>query len=161
MQSQKGFTLMELMIAVGLVAILAAIAMPSYVGYTQRAARSVVQADLVNAAAAMERRKAQDFTYGNATIGVGPNFTVQSVSPFDAPTGEQKYNLTRTFLKADGTAAASGDTITGFEILAVSTGRLATGKSEALKINHLGQRCYKALAASVTDCTIGTDPTWK
>lgn len=161
MQSQKGFTLMELMIAVGLVAILAAIAVPSYTGYTQRAARSALQADLTNAASAMERRKAQDFTYANATIGIGPTFTIQSVSPFDSAPGEQKYNLTLTFLKADGTAAGTGDTIAGYEILAVSTGRLATGKTEALKINHLGQRCHKSLAASVNNCTIGTDPTWK
>lgn len=161
MQSQKGFTLMELMIAVGLVAILAALAMPSYTAYTQRAARAAVQADLMAAAGAMERRKAQDFTYANATVGNLATNTIQSRSPSDAVAGEEKYTLSLIFLKNDGTVAAAGDAVGGYEIQALSTGRLANGKTEALKINHLGQKCYKALGASVTTCTIGSDPTWK
>lgn len=157
-QQQNGFTLMELMIAVALVAILTMIAIPSFRGYAERTARATVQGDLSAAAAAMERRKAQNFSYAGATAGTGPSDTVNSVSPSDAPAADAKYTLSIIFLESDGTAAEAGDPVTGYELLAVSTANFATGKAEAFKINNSGQRCYKAPAPGVTDCVIGTDP---
>lgn len=154
---QQGFTLMELMIAVGLVAILTAMAVPAYVGYAQRSARATVEGDLAAAAAAMERHKSQNFTYKGAAAGT----TFPASSPTDAKPGEQKYNLTVIFLNSAGNVAAATDTITGYEVQALSTGIFAKGKTEALKINHLGRKCYKKLGASVTACAIGTDePNW-
>lgn len=145
MSTQKGFTLMELMIGVALVAILTMIAVPSYQSYVLRSARANVQADLMVAAGAMERHRAQSFTYATAI----PGTTFIDRSPADAAAGSERYTLTLVNLSA-----------TTYEVRAVSTGNLASGKTEALKINHLGQKCYKALAAGVTDCTIGTDRTW-
>jgi len=46
----RGFTLIELMIAVGIVAILAAIAYPSYLRYTVRSNRAAAQSYLMDAA---------------------------------------------------------------------------------------------------------------
>lgn len=153
MRLSKGFTLLELMISVALVAIIAMLAIPSYQSYIQRAARSSVQADLMSAASVMERRRAQNFTYDGATAGTASTDTFSSVSPADAPAGQHKYNLTLTFVEVS-------DQVVGFEILAVSNGNFASGKTEALKINHLGQKCISALAVGVTDCTLGTDPSW-
>lgn len=156
MKKQQGFTLMELMIAVALVGILAIIAVPAYQGYVQRGARAAVQADLVADATTMERLKAQNFTYAGATTGT----TFPAISPRDASAGQQKYNITLTYLKSDGTVAASGDPIAGFTITALSTTIFDKSKTEALKIDHTGRKCYKALAVGVTDCTLGTDPSW-
>lgn len=160
MKKQQGFTLMELMIAVALVALLTMMSVPAYVGYTERAARATVQADLATAASALERRKAQNFTYRDATAGIASTDTFSSRSPSDAAPGEHKYNITLTLLKSDGTPIGVGEVPTGYEVLAVSTSTFANGKSEALKVNHLGQKCYKPLAAGTTNCAIGTDPTW-
>lgn len=160
MKKQQGFTLMELMIAVALVALLTMMSVPAYVGYSERAARATVMADLATAASALERRKAQNFTYAGATAGPANTDTFSSRSPSDAPAGEQKYNITLTLLKSDGTAVAVGDVPAGYEVLAVSTSVFAKGKSEALKLNHLGQKCYKPLGTGVTNCTFGTDKTW-
>lgn len=150
---QQGFTLMELMIAVGLVAILTAMAVPAYVGYGQRSARATVEGDLAAAAAAMERHKSQNFTYKGAATGT----TFPANSPVDAAAGQQKYTLSIIFLNSAGNVAAATDTVTGYEIQAVSTGLFDKSKTEALKINHLGRKCYKKLAVAVTTCVIGTD----
>lgn len=160
MKKQQGFTLMELMIAVALVALLTMMSVPAYVGYTERAARATVQADLATAASALERRKAQNFTYAGATIGTANTDTVSSLSPSDATPGQQKYNISLTFLKSDGTPVGVGDVPAGYEVLAVSTSVFAKGKSEALKLNHLGQKCYKPLGVGVTDCAFGADKPW-
>lgn len=161
MKPQAGFTLIELMIAVALVAILTLIAVPAYQGYSERAARANVQADLMAAAAAMERRKSQNFTYAGATAGTAATDTFPSISPTDADVGKQKYNLTLRLLTAGGTVAAPGNVVARYEILAISTTNFKGGQQEALKIDDQGRKCYKPLAASVTDCVYGTDGTWK
>ncbi|MDI3381954.1 type IV pilin protein [Xenophilus aerolatus] len=62
-QSAKGFTLIELMIVVAVVAILAAIAYPSYQEYVMRSRRVEGQSMLNDAAARMERWRAQNGSY--------------------------------------------------------------------------------------------------
>ena len=53
--SQRGFTLLELMIVVVIIAILAAIALPAYTKYVQRTRRSDGQSALFNAQQAEEK----------------------------------------------------------------------------------------------------------
>lgn len=54
-RASRGFTLIELMVAVGIVAILAAIAYPAYSGYTVAANRSAAQQFLLDVASRQER----------------------------------------------------------------------------------------------------------
>jgi type IV pilus assembly protein PilE len=65
---QRGITLIELLIAVSVVGILTAVAMPSYSEYTRRAARSDAQLTLQAAATWLERRYAEcnSYTFINA-----------------------------------------------------------------------------------------------
>lgn len=70
MQS-RGFTLIELMVAVAIFAVVAAIAVPIYTQYTQRGYRAEVQADMLACAQAFERANAVDFTYANVLDGGG------------------------------------------------------------------------------------------
>jgi type IV pilus assembly protein PilE len=64
---KNGFSLIELMIAVGIVGILAAIAIPSYAAYVKRANRSDATRSLSYTAQALERCYSQNFTYAAAT----------------------------------------------------------------------------------------------
>jgi type IV pilus assembly protein PilE len=60
---EKGFTLIELMIVVAVVAVLAAIAYPSYQEYVMRSRRVEGQSLLSDAAARLERWRAQNGKY--------------------------------------------------------------------------------------------------
>jgi type IV pilus assembly protein PilE len=89
--SQKGFTLIELMIVVAIIGIIAAIAYPSYVEYTDRTRRSVAQGALTGLAGAMERYYASSNTYQGAGAG-GADTGAPGIYPDEAPLdGAQKY----------------------------------------------------------------------
>lgn len=62
----RGFTLIELMITMAIIAILAAIAYPSYQNYVLRTNRSVAAACLQEMAQQMERRYTTTMVYNSA-----------------------------------------------------------------------------------------------
>ena len=64
---QKGFTLIELMIAVAIVAILAAIALPNYSSYVVRAKRSAAQSQMMDIANREQQFLLADRSYADQT----------------------------------------------------------------------------------------------
>jgi type IV pilus assembly protein PilE len=92
----KGFTLIELMITVVIIAILAAIAVPSYQNQVQKTRRADAQGALTGLANAMERYFTNNNTYAGAAVGVGGIFPAQA--PLD---GNTKY-YTLSIADADG-----------------------------------------------------------
>lgn len=86
-----GFTLIELMIAVVVVAILASIAVPSYLHYVQSARREEAKKALVQLSQYMENFYAMNMTYvGAASDGVPTGFSHIVPSDSDDP----YYSLT-------------------------------------------------------------------
>lgn len=63
-KSEKGFTLIELLIVVAIIGILAAIAIPQFAAYRQRAFNGSAQSDLRNAKTAQESLFSDNNTYG-------------------------------------------------------------------------------------------------
>lgn len=61
--SQFGFTLIELMIVVAIIAIIASIAVPSYQRYVESTRRTAAQGDLLELAQFMERRYTNGYDY--------------------------------------------------------------------------------------------------
>jgi type IV pilus assembly protein PilE len=80
MSQQHGFTLIELMVAVAVVAILSAVALPSYSAYILRSKIPVGLDALASYQARMEQSYQDTGSYGNpacsATISSVPNFTL-------------------------------------------------------------------------------------
>ncbi|SHG20370.1 type IV pilus assembly protein PilE [Microbulbifer donghaiensis] len=103
MKQQRGFTLIELMIVVAIVAILAAVAWPSYQNHIRATNRADAQGALLGLAQAMERHFTQNGTYEEAAAAdadTGAPQIFPTESPLDG--SNKTYNLVIT--AADGSS---------------------------------------------------------
>jgi len=103
--NQKGFTLIELMIVIAIIGILAAIAIPHYLGYSCKAKQSEAKSSLGAIATCQEAYKAEFDTYGNTMAKIG--FTAKGTPRYTYTLGD----ITDTTYTATATeSTAFGDT---------------------------------------------------
>jgi type IV pilus assembly protein PilE len=130
LRGQRGFTLIELMVTVAIVAILSSIAYPSYRDYIARGRRAEAQSQLMQSAQWMERYYAENYTYSQNTAGVAVT---------DAALFAARYSQSPT----SGTAAytiAVAATATTYTVTATRTGMMAGDKCGNFQITHTGVR---------------------
>ncbi len=98
----RGFTLLELMIVIAIVAVLVALAVPSYTSWVQKAARGEAQALLLTWANNQEIWRAGDTDYASDTEIVPPTHDRYTFSL--VAVGTNNYTL-----EADPTGPQVGD----------------------------------------------------
>lgn len=83
-RQQRAFSLIEILVVLAVAAVLLAVAIPVYNGYSVRAYRTQVQADLLRCAQGMERHAASAMGYANAVDVDGDGQGDQSTGPVSA-----------------------------------------------------------------------------
>ena len=120
---QVGFSLIELMIVVAIIAILTMIAYPTYTQYKVRVNRADMQSEMIRIAERLQNYKAVNYIFTNATLsGVGGVATYPNNSPvFDVTltTTAQTWLLTAT----------------------PKSGTIQTGNGSVV-LNNQGQKCW-------------------
>lgn len=140
--SSKGFTLIELMIVVVIVAILAAIAYPSYREQVYKSRRSDAQAALLNTAQVLERCYTEYNAYNNAGCPA-VNAAGNGLSSAYGSTENGYYTLSATTLTANA-----------FTLKATPQGAQSGDQCGTLTYDHIGTKGIQDAATGVTagDC---------
>jgi type IV pilus assembly protein PilE len=128
-----GFTLIELMIALAIAAILASVAYPSYLSQVAKGRRADGKQALVELAQKLERFYTERGTYAGATLG-GAGGLYPAVSPGGF------YALT-----------VSSQTADGFVIAAAPRGNQLGDACSTLGYNQLGDRSVDSGATLTVD----------
>ena len=144
--SQRGFTLIELMITLVIIAVLARIAIPSYMESVRKAKRAQAQVAITGLAQALERNFTNTNTY--ATKADGSSTVDASNQPVIYPasvptTGTAFYTLTVTFPGGATTYLITATPISG--------GQMAGDKCGNFTYDSSGLKGVTGTAA-VADC---------
>ncbi|EXF58528.1 prepilin-type N-terminal cleavage/methylation domain-containing protein [Acinetobacter radioresistens] len=147
----KGFTLVELMVVVAIVAIFAAVALPSYQEYTRRAVASQAQQEIQRLVTQLERNRARNFNYKGFSTTPDP-----VVIPVGATDAAIKYTITVRD-GADPSLALTNIGAAGqsWAIRAVSN----DSKNYNFLQTSTGLKCKNKAANLVTFTTCGTEVT--
>jgi len=132
-QYSKGFTLIELMIAVAVVGILAAIAYPSYQDSVRKSRRADAKSALLDAAQREERVFTENNQY-TATLGTGG-------LNLSATTTDGYYTLAITNAAANAAGRISTYTITATPVAGTTQAKDTT--CSAFSVNQIGVKCVK------------------
>lgn len=146
MKRTQGFTLIEVMIVVVIVAILAAVAIPSYQDSVRKTRRADAKEALTRIAALQERYFFTNNTYGTAAaLGIGSSsaegyYTINIyLTPGTDPNQCGVAPCFRAVANPVSTGAQAGDTKCGI-----------------FTLNHIGQKTAKAS----DNTTVTTDQCW-
>ncbi|WP_151745446.1 type IV pilin protein [Acinetobacter calcoaceticus] len=144
-----GFTLIELMVVVVIVAIFAAVAIPSYQAYVLRADASRAQQQIQQIAVQLTRQKSRNFNY--------KGFSVGATSPIVLPIGATGSAIKYQIMVRDGddtTKSLTDPTVLGQNW--VIRAEASDPNNFTFLFNSSGLRCKNKATSNVTYITCGT-----
>ena len=129
----RGFTLIELMIVVAIVAIIAAVALPNYFGSVRKSRRADAITEISKISQAQERWRANAPTY-SANLGTGGLLVVPAATAVSTAgtVSSSQYDMSSGFYRlrvsTDSANDASGNPLnrTSYAVLATAIGRQAS-----------------------------------
>lgn len=128
--SQSGFTLIEIMIAVAIIGVLAAISYPSYQRYVIKSKRTDMMSEIHNIASQIESRKLAQGTYSNTlTTGLGGDFPRQ---------GSALYTITFT----------PNPLTSQWSIIATPKTNTQMANDGILSLNYQGNKCRGSICGT-------------
>lgn len=140
-----GFTLLEVMVVVVIVAIFAAIAIPTYQNFIRQSAAAQAQQEVQRIATLLEQAKSRNFNYIGFNLNPNP-----TVVPFGATGTAIKYSIT-VMDGTDPTQLLSATGVAGqdYIIRALST----DNKNFSFIFSSTGLRCKKIGTSMDYNCT--------
>jgi type IV pilus assembly protein PilE len=129
----NGFTLIEMMVVVAIIAILVTIAYPSYQTYVEKTYRSTSQADFVRFSQAIEKAFVTRFTYQGLAVAALPAAPLAAIFDPQIPVNSttKYYNLT--------ISAATANTYT---LLATPIAGSQMAGDGRMTIDNQGAQCW-------------------
>ena len=140
LHAARGFTLVELMIAVAVVGILAAVAYPSYVNQLRQSRRTDAKIALLDLAARQERFFSVHNVYASTPAQLG---YAAAAFPVDVLSGSSAYYRLSTLV---GTGATS------FTATATPVGGQGADPCGSYAINHLGVQANTSNSLPAARC---------
>ena len=145
MNNARGFTLIELMIAVAVIGILSVIAYASYSAYVKRGYRSEAKSVLLQDATILERNFTIANRYDNTMASGGGTATSGQIIAQAPASGTAVYNITVSF----GSTPAMD-----FTLKATPTGAMANDECGSFTLDNTGAQKVVGNTGSTTaaDC---------
>lgn len=135
--TQKGFSLIELMVTVAIVGILAAIAYPTYTEHVARSRRADAKSALLEAAQWVERQYTVSGRFDKKGDGTAIDNAALAAANLSATTGSVSSNYTIAFADAAGASAPSSG---AFSLRMAPKGLMTNDRCGSFLVDSTGKR---------------------